>query len=48
MSDCKNTVFLPKTEIIYKNLITLPLHPEITLKEINFICKVLKKILNIN
>ena len=44
----KFKVFLPKTEIIYKNLITLPLHPEITLKEINFICKVLKKILNIN
>ena len=44
----KYKVFLPKTELIYKKLITLPLHPEITLKEINFICKALKKLLNIN
>ena len=44
----KNKVSLPITEKIYKNLITLPLHPEITVKQINIICKVLNKLLNIN
>tara|TARA_B100000579_G_C22847906_1_gene865529 strand:- start:5362 stop:6477 length:1116 start_codon:yes stop_codon:yes gene_type:complete len=42
----QKNVKLPKTEFLYKNIITLPIHPEITIKEVNFICKTLKNIIN--
>jgi dTDP-4-amino-4,6-dideoxygalactose transaminase len=42
----KNNLKLPNTEMVYKNIITLPLHPAITIKQVNFICKTLKKTIN--
>ena len=34
---------LPVTEKLYKELLTLPLHPEIKEDEVNFICNMIKK-----
>ena len=34
---------LPKTELIYSSILTLPLHPDLNKKDIEFICKVIKK-----
>ena len=34
---------LPVTEKLYKELLTLPLHPDIKEDEINFICNIIKK-----
>lgn len=36
----------PKAEELYNSIITLPLHPNITNDEIEFICETLKRILN--
>ena len=33
---------LPKTELIYPTLLTLPLHPDLKKADINYICKVIK------
>lgn len=43
----QENINLPNTEFIYQNIVTLPLHPDIKIKEVNFICKTLKNIINI-
>ncbi len=35
---------LPKTERIYSNLLTLPLHPDLNKSDIDYICKVIKSV----
>jgi len=41
----KKGIKLRNTEILYPELLTLPLHPDVTLKDVNYICKTLIKIL---
>ena len=42
----QNYNFLKNTESIYKNIISLPLHPEITSDDINYIVKVIEEFTN--
>lgn len=42
----QNFNFLKNTESIYKNIISLPLHPEITTDDINYIVKVIEEFTN--
>lgn len=42
----QNFNFLKNTESIYKNIISLPLHPEITSDDINYIVKVIEEFTN--
>ena len=41
-----NKYYLPNTEKISKEILTLPLHPSLTLKNIDYIVKSLKKLIN--
>ena len=42
----RNKYYLPNTEKISKEILTLPLHPSLTLKNIDYIAQSLKKLIN--
>ena len=41
----RDKLSLPVTENIYKELLTLPLHPEISISEVEYICHVINNYL---
>lgn len=41
----KNSMSLPVTEMIYKKLLSLPLHPDLTIMEVEKVCKSLIKLI---
>ena len=42
----QNDIFLKNTESIYKNIISLPLHPEITKNDVSYIVRVIEEFTN--
>ena len=44
----KNKKFFPNTENIYKEILTLPLHPDLSKKDVKFVCQKLNLILKNN
>ena len=42
----QNNSFLKNTEYIYKNIISLPLHPEISVEDLNYIVEIIEQFTN--